>query len=233
MVKSHAFSIRAGRLRAGVTLLAGIVVLAWGAGSTAQEIARLYAPQAPAGSSYLRVVNPLAAAVDVEFAGERDTLDPKRRMSTDYRVVDAAAGVEIKADGHVLGHIGVKPGTFNTVVLTGAGQPRLIADTADGRDDLKAELRFYNLAPKCNGLLAIENGATVFDRVTSGDVRKRVINPVQARLQGRCEAAGSTAPVALPPLKSGDRASVFLLGDAGAPRLVIQADAIEPYSGSH
>lgn len=214
-------------------LFAGALALAWGPAASAQEIARLYAPQAPAGSSYLRVVNPSAKAVSVEFAGKRDTLDPKRRVSTDYRVVDAAAGVEIKADGHALGRFDVKPGTFNTVVLTAAGQPKLIADASDGRDDLKAELRFYNLAPDCNGALAIENGATVFDRVTSGDTRKRVINPVQARLQGRCEASGSTAPVALPTLKSGDHASVFLLGAAAAPRLVIQTDATEPYSAGH
>lgn len=199
----------------------------------AQEIARLYAPQAPAGSSYLRVVNPSAKAVNVEFAGKRDALDPKRRVVTDYRVVDASLEVAINVDGHPLKHFKVKPGTFNTMVLTGADQPQVIADATNDRDDLKAELRFYNVARECNGALAIQDGATVFDHVNTGDSRKRAINPVQAHLVGRCDGAAVSEPAALPLLKSGDHASVFLLGDKASPRLVTQVDATEAYFGAH
>jgi alginate O-acetyltransferase complex protein AlgF len=199
----------------------------------AQEIARLYAPQAPAGSSFLRVVNPSAQTVNVEFGGKRDALDPRRRVVTDYRVVDASLDVSISVDSHALRRFKVKPGTFNTVVLTGGDQPQVIASTANDRDDLKAELRFYNVARECNAALAIQDGATVFDHVAAGDSRKRSINPVEARLVGRCDGAASSEPMALPQLRSGDHASVFLLGDKANPRLVTQVDATEPFSGTH
>ncbi|WP_051516475.1 alginate O-acetyltransferase AlgF [Herbaspirillum sp. RV1423] len=199
--------------------------------ASAQEIARLYAPQAPAGSSYLRVVNPSKKTVKVEFGGKQDTLDPKRKPVSDYRVVDAAVDVAIKADGRLLERIHVKPDSFNTVVLNGTDQALLINDATDGRNDLKAELRFYNLARDCNAALAIQDGATIFERVAYGDHRKRTINPVQARLLGRCDNTASAA-LALPPLKSGDHASLFLFGDAGNPRLIGQIDATEAFSGS-
>ncbi|MDR3388160.1 MAG: alginate O-acetyltransferase AlgF [Rudaea sp.] len=226
MMKIQNLCIRAG------CLMAALMLSSLSAPVSAQEIARLYAPQAPAGSSYLRVLNPSAKAVSVEFAGKRDVLDPGRKVVTDYRVVDASLDVAIKVDGRALKRIKLKPGSFNTVVLTGADQPQIIADVTDDRDDLKAELRFYNAARDCNGSLAIQDGATVFDHVANGDSRKRAINPVQARLRGRCDAAGSSEPALLPALKSGDHVSVFLLGDKANPRLVTQVDATEPYSGT-
>jgi alginate O-acetyltransferase complex protein AlgF len=206
-----------------------------GIGSTpasAQQIARLYAPQAPEGSSYLRVVNPTNHSHDVAFAGKHDVLDPSHRMVTDYRVVDASMEVVIRTDGRALAPLKVKPGSFNTVVLDEEGAPHLIPDTTDGRDDLRAELRFYNLAHACEATLAIADGPSVFADVATNDSRKRVINPVQARLLGRCEAAGDSAPVALPQMQSGDHASVFLIGDSKSPHLVSQIDRTEPYSGN-
>ncbi|SDH86841.1 alginate O-acetyltransferase AlgF [Paraburkholderia phenazinium] len=231
MTQAHSFRIRVGRSFTGAAAFFSLVALGAATPGSAQEIARLYAPQAPAGSSYLRVVNPSAMVVEVDFAGKQDALDPKRKTVTDYRVVDASRDVLIKADGQALNRIKVTPGSFNTVILTGSTQPQIIADVTDGRDDLKAELRFYNLVRDCNATLSIQGGANVFERVASGDSKKRVINPVQARLQGRCDAAGSSAAVALPLLKSGDHASIFLLGDSKAPHLVTQIDTTEPYSG--
>jgi alginate O-acetyltransferase complex protein AlgF len=221
------------RRAAGLLCAAIVGSVALSGTALAQEIARLYASQPPAGSSFVRVVNPDAHAVSVEFAGARDTLDPAHRVVTDYRVVDAAAGVVVKVNGRALAPLKVKPGSFNTVVLE-KGAPMLIADDTDGRDDLKAELRFYNVAPGCDATLAVENGPEVFAHVPQDESRKRVINPVQARVVGRCGAAGTTATsaVPLPALKSGDRASVFLLG-GGAMRLVTQLDATAPYSGTH
>ncbi|OLL32649.1 hypothetical protein BTH42_06065 [Burkholderia sp. SRS-W-2-2016] len=207
---------------------AGVLCAGVSAPARAQEIARLYAPQPPAGSSYVRVVNPAAHSAEVEFAGARDTLDPARRIVTDYRVVNAAAGVAIKVNGRALPPFKVQPGSFNTVVLDDGAPAQLIADTTDGRDDLKAELRFYNVTRDCDATLAVDHGPEVFAHVPAGASRKRVINPVQARVAGRCGAA-STAAVALPALRSGDRASVFLVGAGSALRVVAQLDGTAPY----
>lgn len=203
----------------------------------AQEIAKLYAPQAPAGSSFVRVLNATGKAMKVSFGNRRDALDNHGRIATDYRVVDAAAKVAIQVDGRTMAQIAVQPGSFNTVVYTGSAAPLAIVDGTDSRNDLKAELRFYNLASGCDATLSLENGAAIFTHVAYANSARRSINPVQARLSGRCDQlgagsspAGSAAPVALPPLKSGDHASLFLLGDSNAPRLAVQVDATEQYA---
>jgi alginate O-acetyltransferase complex protein AlgF len=205
----------------------------WIAPAAAQQIAHLYAPQAPAGSAYVRVVNATAASVPVAFAGGRDSLDPGHKIATDYRVVDAAAEVTIKASERAPERIRVKPGTFSTVVLNGDAKSPVITDITDGRNDLKAELRFYNLARDCEASLSIQDGARIFDKVAYGASVKRDINPVQARLTGRCDnAAAASAPVPLPQLKPGGHASLFLIGDGKTSRLIAQADATETYSGA-
>ena len=211
--------------------IAAAVLTLFAAGVQSQEIARLYAPQAPAGSSYLRVVNPAQKTVKVEFGGKQDVLDPKQQAVSLYRVISAAGDIVIKVDGRALESIRVKPDSFNTVVLNGTDAVLVINDATDGRNDLKAQLRFYNLARDCNATLALQDGAAIFEQVTYGNQRKRAINPVQARLQGRCDSVHSSA-VAMPALKAGDHASFFLLGDAKNVRLIGQLDATEAFAGA-
>lgn len=195
----------------------------------AQQIARLYAARAPAGSAYVRVVSAGEQPVRVEFGGKREALDGRRRPVSDYRIIDAAAPMPVKLDGAALAPLALAPGSFNTIVLAG-GTAVLLADATDARDDLKAELRFYNLSPGCDASLALKDGPAVFSGLAFRGAAKRNINPVAAALRGACAAAANPAatPAApLPPLKPGDHVSLFLLGPASAPRLHIQADATE------
>lgn len=217
-------------------IIAAILACA-GTPLAAQEIAKLYAPQAPAGSSFVRVLNATGKPMKVAFGNRQDALDSRGKIATDYRVVDAAAKVAIQTDGKTTAQIAVQPGSFNTVVYTGNAAPLPIVDSTDSRNDLKAELRFYNLAAGCDATLSLENGSVIFPHVAYANSARRSINPVSARLSGRCDqaaangaAAGTATPVALPALKSGDHASLFLLGDSAAPRLVVQVDATEPYA---
>lgn len=196
----------------------------------AQEIARLYAPQAPAGSSYVRVINATDKAVNIEFARKTNKLDTSK-IATDYRVVSAASALSIKVNGETLSPVKITPDSFTTLIIDQNLQVRAMIDTTDNRNDLKAELRFYNIAAACNASLSIENGAVIFDQTPYGDSKKRTINPVKANVVGHCDATASKA-AALPALKSGDRTSIFLTGDSQHPRLVVQLDATEPYSGT-
>jgi hypothetical protein len=199
--------------------------------SFAGEIAQLYAPQPPAGSSFVRVVNPLEQQRRVRLAGKEDVLSAATRIASDYRVLDAAKAFVLEAGEKAgkLNEIKVAPDGFFTIVLT-ADKPGyvVLSDSTDERDDgLRAELRFYNTVPGCAGGVSLKDGPAVFDKVATGTTVKRVINPVKATLVGRCDAAQAAAPFTLPPLKPGDRYSLFLVGTAQMSRLVGQIDATE------
>ena len=197
----------------------------------AQEIARLYAERAPAGSAYVRVVNPGGPAVAIEFSGKRGMLDTRHPPATDYRIVNASRPMVLEVNGRALPPIAVQAGTFNTIaVIDGAALPLL--DAIDNRDDLKAELRFYNFARGCQASLALRSGGAVFANVDYPAGVKRNIKPVKAELVATCAGGGTSSPVALPTLKSGDHASLFLSGPADRPRLQVQADATEIYTAA-
>lgn len=199
--------------------------------AAAQEIARLYAAQAPAGSAYVRVVNPGSQALRVEFGGKQENIDGVKRKASDYRIINAAAPMALKADGKPLEPVKLQAGSFNTLIVDG-GKTRLVADATDARNDLKAELRFYNLAAGCKASLALVTGAAVFkDIAYQGDARRH-INPVKASLSATCDGAASSQPFDLPALKPGDHISFFLTGDAKNPGLSGQVDATEAYSGA-
>lgn len=207
------------------------ILMAFSVTAQAQEIARLYAARAPAGSAYVRVVNPGGPALAIEFAGKRGMLDTRHPPATDYRIVSASKPMVLEVNGRALAPIAVQAGTFNTIaVIDGAALPLL--DALDNRDDLKAELRFYNFARGCQASLALRSGAAVFEQVAYPVGVKRNINPVKAELVATCAGGGTSSAVALPTLKSGDHASLFLSGPADRPRLQVQADATEIYTGA-
>ena len=94
-------------------------------------------------------------------------------------------------------------------------------------NDLKAQLRFFNLIPGCEASLKVADGPSVFDAATFGSVKSRAINPVQARLEASCN--GRSAPSRLPQLRAGDHYSLFFREVAGKPTLTGQFDETEPY----
>ncbi|MFM0247331.1 Alginate O-acetyl transferase AlgF [Burkholderia sp. GAS332] len=215
-------------------LVAGVAALL-GTAAGAQEVARLYPPQPPAGTSYVRVVNPSAqsARVVIGADGAPQALAASAEVTTPFSVVAVGQPVVISVDGKRLREQKVAPGTVVTFVLAraanGTWNVTPIAETAGSGDGLKAELRFYNLATGCSGNLAIADGPNVFSSIGAGEMRMRAINPVQAKLVGACGAAQS-GTLALPPLKAGDHYSVFLVGDAAHPQLLGRIDQVAPYA---
>lgn len=197
----------------------------------AQEIARLYAPKAPKGSSYIRVINPLNTSVSVQIANSTNTLDGQHDIATNYRVVPATAPVMIKVNGKELPSLAIKPDSYNTIILASATSTQVIVDNTDNANDLKAELRFYNTIPNCTATLAIaNNGPVIFKDIAQYQSNKRAINPVKADITGSCNAGSPSAAVALPQVKAGDKASIFLLGDQQRPRVFVQIDHTDPYT---
>ncbi|MFS8036186.1 alginate O-acetyltransferase AlgF [Xanthobacter sp. AM11] len=199
--------------------------------AAAQELTRLYAPKPPAGSAYVRVVDLAARGAPVVIGSGAPAPLAAGDIATIYRVVKGGAPLAVTIGGKPAeGTIVPAADAFSTVVIPASGPAVTIADPTEGRNDLKAQLRFYNLVPGCAGAVAVADGPTVFEGVATNDTRQRAINPIEARLVATCGTA-TAAPLTLPPLKAGDHFSLFLLPGTSGPVLAGQRDATEPYRG--
>jgi len=196
------------------------------------RLAQLYAPRPPAGSAFVRVLNPGAKTVTVAVAGgAAQPVGPATR-ATRYAIVPGGAPYAVQVAGSARRQPAVAAGSFTTLVLDAAAPTRPLAALADGggsSDALKAEIRFYNLAAGCApAVLALAgNGAAVFNAVAAGTSAARAINPVSAPLVARC-GSRSTATFTLPALQPGDHYSLFLTGTAAAPVLQGQRSGTDP-----
>ncbi|WP_343315326.1 alginate O-acetyltransferase AlgF [Brucella sp. BE17] len=193
----------------------------------AQEVGKLYAAKPPQGSAFIRIISAINANVVVEFGSlEARELSTKSPI-TDFRLMKGGVDAQIFVDGKKVGDmINVPEDSFMTLLLWQENEQiknAAIVDQTRGHDDLKAELRLYNLVPGCNASLALADGPDVFKDVAPGTSMRRSINPVSADLLGKCAAVTSNA-FSLPSLKAGDRFSLFLTGSADKPALGGQTD---------
>jgi alginate O-acetyltransferase complex protein AlgF len=209
------------------------------AGAQETALARLYPRQAPAGSSFVRVANAtlLPLRVAVGAGAPEQALAPQGRIATEYKAVDASRPVAFQVNGQPAGRpLTLAPNVFATVVIRADGKGhalQTITDAPAQHDGLRAELRFYNLAPACLARLDVADGPSVFERVPEGQSRQRAINPVAATVVGQCQAGyGGGQRLTLPDLKPADHYSVFLLGGAGATALAGQLAQTEAYKGA-
>ncbi|MDQ0505742.1 alginate O-acetyltransferase AlgF [Xanthobacter agilis] len=221
---------RSGRLAACGAVFAAALVGSAGPGG-AQELTRLYAPKPPAGSAYVRVVDLSRSGALIGFDAGSGVAAAQGEPATLYRIVKGGAPLSLTLAGKpVKGAVTPPADAFSTIVIGAGGNAVLIPDSTEGRNDLKAQLRVYNLVPGCAGAVAVAEGPTVFDAVATNETRQRAINPIEATLVGRCGAA-STAPLKLPPLKAGDHYSLFLVPGPDGVVLAGQRDETEPYRG--
>lgn len=196
--------------------------------------AQLYAARPPAGSSFVRIVNPDATPLRVQIAGGPAQQAGADKPATTYAIVKGNQPFNVLVDGKPAASLHVAPDTFSTLIPKQEGGKltfAIIDDSNGAQDALKAELRFYNLAADCAaGQLAVSpSGPTLFADVKPGASAARAINPVSATLATSCGAAVSK-PQALPALQPGDHYSLFLTGPADAPVLRGQVSATDPYS---
>lgn len=215
--------------------LALAIALAAACASAAAEgvLAQLYAARPPAGSSFVRVVNPHVHPLQAQVAqGPVQEIGPDRQATT-YAIVKGNQPFDVRIDGKLAGTLQVAPDTFSTLVPRRDGGRlsfSVIDDSAGALDALKAELRFYNLAADCAaGQLSVSPpGPVLFKDVDPGSSAARAINPVNATLVAGCGAAVSPA-LALPALQPGDHYSLFLTGTPQAPVLKGQASGTDRY----
>jgi hypothetical protein len=196
-------------------------------------LAQLYAPRPPAGSSFVRIINPGQAQLQVRVAqGPVQTIGAATPATT-YAIVEGGRPFAVHVGSQQAGTLSVRPDTFNTVILRQVGGKALLDvmdDPAGSQDALKAELRFYNLAADCaDGRLTLgPSGPAVFPATKPGASAARSVNPVAATLSANCGGTAS-APLALPVMQPGDHYSIFLTGSADAPVLRGQPSLTDNY----
>lgn len=200
----------------------------------ADDVARLYALP-PEGSAYVRVVNPSNRPLQVQLgAGAKaEPLAASARIASDYRALPGGQPAVLQVDGKAVALAEPLPrGGFVTLVVQheqGRTSATQVLDAGAAADGLKAELAAYNLVPGCAAAtISLGNGAAVFQNLAEKTRAVRAINPVSASLGGQC-AGASSAPLALPALKAGDRYSMFLVGTPAAPVLVGVTNRTEPH----
>ena len=196
-------------------------------------LAQLYAARPPAGSSFVRLGNPLPTAVATQVAGASKQTLGRGAVAGRYAIVQGNRPFEVRIDGKLAATLSVKPDTFNTLVIGKQGGRYVLTaidDSGGNQDALKSELRFYNLAGACAGArLRLGSGdATVFDAVAPSPAAARTVNPVAATFSASC-GKGPAAHWSMPATQPGDHYSLFLTGTAAAPVLRGQLSATEPY----
>ncbi|MFG1191653.1 alginate O-acetyltransferase AlgF [Xanthobacter flavus] len=212
--------------------LASAALAVFAGTAVAQELTRLYAPKPPTGSAYVRVVNLAASGAPIGIGSAPAAPVPAGDTATIYRIVKGGAPLAVSLAGKPAeGSIVPPADAFSTVIVPASGPAVVIADPTEGRNDLKAQLRVYNLVPGCAASVVVaDGGPVVFEGVATNDTRQRAINPIEAVLAASCGTAVSQ-PLKLPPLKAGDHYSLFLLPGANGPKLAGQRDETEPYRG--
>ena len=197
------------------------------------QSARLYAPRPPAGSTFVRVVNPTDRSVEVRIGGgPPQKISASSEVGTIFRIAPGNKPLKISIDGRTpTGDLIPPANKFVTLILKPAqehfGLTSLFEETTQ-IDALRADLRFYNLIDGCKGALRVVDGPQIFDGVATEESRRRSINPVEATLIAECGDVLSSR-WKLPALKPGDHYSIFLLGDRNGPTLKGQQDETEPY----
>jgi alginate O-acetyltransferase complex protein AlgF len=192
-----------------------------------QELGRLYAARPPAGSAFVRVAGTNA---QIQINSTQPAIG-QNDIASRYVAVAANKPLSIAIDSAPLKtDLTPQPGKFYTVAIAqnGADWSEQVIDEGFGdSNDLKAQLRFFNLALGCEPSLQIVDGPNVFERTKIGEFRSRPINPVQVKLQSECE--GHKTIFHLQQLRSGDHYSLFFRRVRSDFILSGQFDETEPY----
>lgn len=213
-------------------VLGALAALAAASAAAEGVLAQLYAPRPPAGSAFVRVVNPNPQAMQVQVGQGRMQETSAAVPASAYAVVKGGEDFAVRIDGKVVTTLSVGPDTFTTLVPVrqedGSTAFLPLVDASGSQDAMKAQLRFYNLAQNCPtaGLALGSDGPAIFSEVGMHASAARSVNPVSAVLSATCGEARSV-PLTLPTMQPGDHYSLFLTGSAAAPVLRGQASRTE------
>lgn len=209
-------TISARPLRQPLWMIAAIavaVLAAWNPGWAGDG--GLYGPAAPPGSAFVRVFN-ASAADDVDARVGNQTL-------ADIRAWNASEFIFLPAGTHPLSAAGTE-GTLTLAAaryytaVVGNGPLRLLDDDNAG-NRLKALVILYNLTGKDAISLRTQDGRTaVIGDVANNASGRREVNPAKVQF-AVFSGESKIADAPMVSLARGQAFSLFVVGDASAPRL--------------
>lgn len=175
----------------------------------------LYGPAAPPGSAFIRVFNASDADFDARV-GNETLSDVGAWQASDFAFLPA--GSHTLSAGAASQSVDLSAGRYYTAVVGKSGVQLVNDDNSGNR--LKALLILYNMAGTAPLSLRTQDGKTVVvPDVARGVSGKREVNPTKVQL---AVYAGDTKLADAPPvaLARGQAFSLFVVGEAAAPRLV-------------
>lgn len=196
------------------------VVVLLGSNPTLAGDGGLYGAAAPPGSAFIRVFN-ASDADDIQATVGNETLADLRAWNAS-EFIFLPAGTHRLAVGNLQESLTLASGRYYTAVAGEGGVRLLDNDNAGNR--LKALLILYNLTgDKALSLRTKDGATTVIGDVARDASGKREVNPAKVQL---AVYSGNQKLADAPPvtLARGQAFSLFVLGDADAPRLAWAAN---------
>lgn len=209
--------------------------LCLGAGMSHGQDPKLYDTGPGADASFVRFLNLTDQALEVRSSSKTSISIGTAKPSSDYFPVSSKArlkGLLVQGSAQKEIDFQIAAGEFLTVVGA-AGKPGLltISGVRENPDDfnaLKASLAFYNLDAQCKdaGLAAVGRKVSVFDKVATGALQRRSVNPVSLKVEASCAGQPVAGQLDLGMLEAGKRYSVFLAAQKDQKRLIFVVDTI-------
>lgn len=219
-----------------ISHIVGVLVLAASCAAADAQPTNLYRAGPTADSSFLRFVNGAGGDVSASSAAGTVTLTAQQ-PSTAFSPVQSkwpVKGMLAKDGKQVPINLQLQPSEFVTVVaLTGPDglTSHVVREQPDDFNALKTSLAFANLASQtcaAAGLKVAGRETFLFDKVTSAEPQRRLLNPVKLSVQLTCANKSIGAPLALGQLEAGERYSVLVVPDATGARLLFTHDTLVP-----
>lgn len=219
-----------GRRLAGLCLLAALACNS----ALAQGNGRLYDPEPPLDSGYVRVVLPMRTApVDVLVDGKVRIQKLTPNVLSDYLVLKEGKHVlSFRVGGKTWAHdwevARGKSMTLSYAALQGAGPSHSFEDRGN-TNKLKAVLVFYHLNPRWGEVEVSAANAKVFGPVAYGASSALQVNPIAVELN--IGAEGKSVKTQLQ-MAQGQTYSVAVFDEGGKAVAKVFPSAVERYTGN-
>jgi hypothetical protein len=187
-------------------------------------------------SAFVRFVNGSDTNISITSGGSKAkvNLDNTNPSTPFYPVATKKSITGAFSNGKINSPIAVniKPGEFISVFAfnnSGALSQIILKEQPSDFNSLKTSLALYNLIPsgcKEAGLIVKDRDITLFEKVQTASIKRRLLNPVSIDVQLTCNGKPKSNVLKLENLQAGLRYSVFaILGDQGN-KIFITTDSI-------
>lgn len=222
---------RLGRRALGVALACGVLLAhsVWAQGS-----GRLYDPEPPSDSGYVRIVWAMGATVQVSVDGKARVAKLAPYGVSEYLVLkEGVHTLAFQQGGKTWSHPWTvtrgKSVSLAYAAMKGDGPSHVMEDKGN-TNRLKSLLAFYNLHPRAvKADVSTQQGKSkVFDGVAYGSMAALQVNPIAIGLE---VAGADRSAVAQLEMQAGQTYSVFLFNVDGKPQTRVVQSTTERYTG--